>query len=142
LLALWEKQDNFIPDIIIIDYADILLADADCLKMDLRNQQNKIWQRLRRLSQEKHCLVVTATQADAASFESRTLKLHNFSEDKRKFGHCTSMYGINQDDPEEKELRVMRLNELVIREGASSTFRQVRLLQCLEMGRPFLGSYL
>ena len=85
LLALWEKQDNFIPDIIIIDYADILLADADCLKMDLRNQQNKIWQRLRRLSQEKHCLVVTATQADAASFESNTLKMHNFSEDKRKY---------------------------------------------------------
>ena len=110
--------------------------------MDLRNQQNKIWQRLRRLSQEKHCLVVTATQADAASFESHTLKLHNFSEDKRKFGHCTAMYGINQNDPEEKDLRMMRLNELVIREGTSSTFRQVRLLQCLEMGRPFLGSYL
>ena len=141
LLTLWEKQDNFVPDIIIIDYADILLADADCLKMDLRNQQNKIWQRLRRLSQEKHCLVITATQADAASFESNTLKMHNFSEDKRKYGHVTAFYGINQTDPEEKDLRIMRINELAIREGAASVMNQVRLLQCLEIGRPFLGSY-
>ena len=141
LLTLWEKQDNFVPDIIIIDYADILLADADCLKMDLRNQQNKIWQRLRRLSQEKHCLVVTATQADADSYEKNTLRLHNFSEDKRKYGHVTAFYGINQTDPEEKDLRIMRINELAIREGAASVMNQVRLLQCLEIGRPFLGSY-
>jgi len=86
-------------------------------------------------------LVVTATQADAASFESNTLKMHNFSEDKRKYGHVTAMYGLNQTDPEEKDLRIMRINELAIREGAASVMNQVRLLQCLEIGRPFLGSY-
>jgi len=141
LLTLWEKQENFVPDIIIIDYADILMADADCLKMESRHQQNKVWQRLRRLSQEKHCLVITATQADADSYEKNTLKLHNFSEDKRKYGHVTAFYGLNQTDPEEKDLRVMRINELAIREGAASVMNQVKLLQCLEMGRPFLGSF-
>jgi hypothetical protein len=137
---LWEKQDNFVPDIILIDYADILASDADSSRLEPRNQQNKIWQRLRKLSQQKHCLVVTATQADAASYDKNTLGLSNFSEDKRKYGHVTAMYGLNQS-PEEKQIGIMRVNELVIRDGAFDRMNQIKILQCLEIGRPFLDSF-
>lgn len=51
LLDTWEKADGFVPDVIVIDYADLLAPDADTARLDYRNQQNKIWQRLRQLSQ-------------------------------------------------------------------------------------------
>ncbi len=140
LLDTWERQDNFVPDLIIIDYADILAPDADLMRLDYRNQQNKIWQRLRRLSQQKHCLLITATQAAATSYKHETLKLEDFSETKTKYAHVTAMYGLNQL-PEEKKIGLMRLNELVVREGDFDRTAEVHVLQKLQMGRPFIGSF-
>lgn len=140
LLDTWERTEGFVPDIIVIDYADILAVDPDCSRLDFRNQQNKIWQRLRSLSQQRHCLVVTATQAAASSYDKDTIRLRDFSEDKRKYAHVTAMYGLNQTD-EEKKIGIMRINELVVREGDFDRTNQVKVLQRLQIGRPFLGSF-
>jgi hypothetical protein len=142
LLDLWARQEDFIPDVIIVDYADILASDADCTHLNSRDQHNKNWQRLRSLSQTYHCLVVTATQSDSKSYEKkvRVLNLTHFSEDKRKFAHVTGMYGLNQDS-EEKQIGLMRINELVVREDAFVDSNQVNVLQRLEMGRPYIGSF-
>ncbi len=139
LLDLWEITEGLVFDIIIIDYADLLKPDPDCTHLSSRDQYNKIWQRMRRLSQEKHCLVVTATQASASSYGKAFLNLSDFSEDKRKYAHVTAMYGLNQTD-EEKKLGLMRFNELVIRDGNSeSSF--VNVIGRLQMGRPIMGSF-
>lgn len=140
LLDTWERQEDFIPDVIIIDYADILDSDPDCKRLDFRNQQNKIWQRLRNLSQERHCLVVTATQAAASSYDKDTLRKSDFSEDKRKYAHVTAMYGLNQTD-QEKKIGIMRINEIVVREGDFDSSNQIKILQRLQIGRPVLGSF-
>ena len=137
-LSIWERE-GFVPDVIIIDYADILTTE---ISMEERPKQNKIWKQLRSLSQERHCLVVTATQADAKSYESGLLHMKNFSEDKRKYGHVTAMYGLNQDkDGREKNIGLMRINEIVLREGDYNTSKTVTVLQNLRRGRPFLGSF-
>jgi hypothetical protein len=140
LLDSWERAEGFVPDIIVIDYADILAPDPDCARLDYRNQQNKVWQRLRRLSQQRHCLVVTATQAAATSYEHDSLRLSDFSETKTKYAHVTAMYGLNQTD-EEKRVGLMRLNEIVVREGDFDRSKEIKVLQKLQMGRPFLGSF-
>jgi hypothetical protein len=138
LLDLWERQDDFVPDLIIVDYADLLVPDTK----DFRQGQNEIWKGLRRISQQRHALVSTVTQADADSYEKDRLKLKNFSEDKRKYAHVTAMYGLNQDAKgREKELGLMRINELVIREGEFSSKTEVTILQDLWQGRPLLSSY-
>lgn len=135
----WEKQENFIPDVILIDYADLLTSD---LKADYRHKIDSIWKNMRALSQEKHCLVITATQSDSASYKKDNLSLDNFSEDKRKYAHVTAMYGLNQDRyGREKKLGLMRINELVIREGEFSINNQVTVIQDLRIARPFLESY-
>lgn len=85
-------------------------------------------------------MIVTATWSDAASYDKNTLSLSNFSEDKRKYGHVTAMYGLNMNE-EEKRIGIMRFNELVIREGAFERMNQVRVLQCLAIGRPLLDSF-
>lgn len=139
-LDLWERRDGFVADIIIADFADIMASD---LKGEVRHQENDKWLRLRGISQKRHALLVTATWSDAASYETDRLSLKNFSEDKRKYGHVTAMYGLNQDKSgREKETGIMRLNELVIREGAFLSTNEVYVLQNLKRGQPCLSSYL
>lgn len=134
-LDIWYKQ-GFVPDVIIIDYADLLVSD----EKEFRHKQDAIWKGLRSLSEERHCLVVTATQADATSYERNLLTMSNFSEDKRKNAHVTAMYGLNQDPRgREKDIGILRINELVIREGAPQGV--VHVLQNLRRGQPVLTSY-
>jgi hypothetical protein len=135
----WEKDDGFIPDVIVIDYADLLVPEKF---QEFRHGQNEIWKNLRALSQQRHALVITATQADAKAYEKDLLRMSNFSEDKRKFAHVTALYGLNQDKHgREKKLGVMRINELVKREGEFDSTSTVTVLQNLNLGRPYIDSY-
>ena len=137
-LDLLEKLEDYVADVIIIDYADILQPERGG---EYRHQQNQIWRDLRALSQRRHCLLVTATQADSRSYEKKgVLTMSNFSEDKRKLGHVTAMYGLNQT-VEEKRKGLMRLNKLVVREDEFTVLDQVTVLQCLQIGRPYVGAY-
>ena len=142
-LKTWKREFNFVPHLIVIDYADLLVPS---IKQDFRHQQNQIWKDLRKLSQTEidgilPC-VVSPTQADAKAYTKNTLELDNFSEDKRKFAHVTAMYGLNHDkNGVEKSLGVLRINEIIIREGDYSSTNQVTVLQDLRQGRPIVGSY-
>jgi hypothetical protein len=138
-LDVWEKAEGFVPDVVIIDYADLLITESN---IEFRHQQNRIWKGLRRISQKKHCLVITATQTDADSYEQDRLRMKNFSEDKRKYAHVTVMYGLNQDTKgREKKIGLMRINEIVKRKGDSSELNEITILQNLKRGKPFIGSY-
>jgi len=140
-LNIWERKDGFIPDIIVVDYADILAPDSDAKHLSTRDQKNDIWQRLRGLSEERHCLVVTATQAAATAYDKKgLLTMKDFSEDKRQYAHVTAMYGLNQTD-EEKLIGLLRINEMVVREALFTRSSAVTILQRLEMGRPLIGSF-
>ncbi|HQJ90480.1 MAG TPA: hypothetical protein PLB70_07680 [Paludibacteraceae bacterium] len=141
LLDTWERQEQFVPDVIVIDYADLLTTEEH---LEERPRQNKIWKGLRRLSQQKNQpLVVTATQANAQAYLRDRLRREHFSEDKRKYAHCTAMWGLNQDVKDrEKHIGIMRLNNLVIREGEFFTNSgEVTVLMNLRRGRPFIASY-
>ena len=134
VLDRWELQHDFIPDIIIIDYADILAPEDP--KKQTRDQVNDTWKALRRLSQERHCLVLAPTQANAASYGAETQDMGNFSEDKRKLAHVTGMLGLNQT-PEEKGMGVMRLNWIALRESSFNVKRCLWVGQSLTLGRAY-----
>ena len=139
ILDIWEKQDNFIPDVILYDYPDIMKGQS----IENRHKQNEIWMDLRAVSQKRKALVIAVTQSDAPSYEKDIVSMSNFSEDKRKYGHVTAFYGLNQDhNGREKKIGVMRINEIVVREGAFDTSNQVYVLQNLRRGIPFLTSFL
>lgn len=139
ILDLWEREDGFVADLILIDYADILAPESN---IEFRHQENDKWMRLRALSQKRHALVIVPTQADANSYKRDTLQIDNFSEDKRKYAHVTAMYGLSQDkNGREKELGIMRINEILIREGGSIRGTQVYVLQNLNRGQFALSSY-
>ncbi len=142
LLSKWEKE-GFKADVLILDYADIVAPDPDFSRIEFRHQENKKWQRLRRLSQEFNLCLITVTQSKATSYSKKKNELitrSDFSEDKRKFAHVTAMYGLNQN-PDEKRIGIMRINTLLLREGDFNIDKPVYILQRLQMGRPFLGSF-
>lgn len=133
-----ERGRGFTPKCIIIDYADIMAADNT--RMDFRHQQSAIWAGLRGLALERNALVITATQADAASYDQYTLELHNFSEDKRKYSHVTGIFGLNQTK-EEKLMGCLRINTLLARNEDYSRLDTVTVIQCLQIGNPLIGSF-
>jgi hypothetical protein len=137
-LDTWEQSEGFIPDVIIIDYADIL-GPMD-KKKDYRQQQNETWSAMRALSLEKHALVLTFTQANQKSYKARSLQLGHVGEDKRKYAHVTLMGSINQV-PKEKRLGIWRFGVLVMREDFFTVDSEVCVLQNLSIGSPYLGSY-
>lgn len=138
ILDIWENTKNFIPDVVIIDYADILAPEDS--RRDFRQQEFDRWTAMRALSQDRHCLAVSATQADAASYTARTLSMKNFSEDKRKFGQVTGMLGLNQTE-EEKLAHLLRVNWVVLRSGEFNIGHTITVLQCLSRGNPLIASF-
>ena len=137
-MLLTEQRKGWPVDAVFVDYADIL-APPPGFQGDSREATNENWKQLRRLSQELHCLVVTATQTKATSYAAKGLDMTHFSEDKRKFAHVTAMVGINQDE-DEKESEVQRLNFVVRREKRFVTKRYVHVAGCLTLGNPAVRS--
>lgn len=136
ILNRWGR-DGWVPDVVVIDYADILKMDVPGL--DKRDQINRTWQQLRALSQSFHCLVVAATQSDTASYKMETMQKGNFSEDKRKHAHVTGTVGLNQTK-EENKLGVMRLNWIVAREMRFNSHKCCHVAGCLDIANPAIKS--
>jgi len=50
---------------------------------------------------------------------------------------------LNQDHKgREKQIGIMRVNELVVREGEFDTKREITVLQSLKTGQPMITNYL
>lgn len=132
-------KDGWVPEVVVIDYADILAPETGSSRLDFRHQTNETWKALRRLSQDYHILVVTATQADAASYDVNLLTRKNFSEDKRKLSHVTGMAGLNQNE-EEKAKGLYRLNWILLREGIYFESKCVTVAGSLALASPAMKS--
>ena len=140
VLTRWKEEEDFVPDIVICDYADLLVCEK---VKEFRQQQNEIWKSLRGISQANDCLVITATQTNAEAYKKDNVSLSNYSEDKRKYAHVTAMYGLSQDSKKrEKRLGILRVNEVLVRDGGLDYLNQVYVLQSLKQGRAFLTSFI
>lgn len=128
----WEYELGFIPDVVIIDYADILAPENE--RSEYRNQINETWSAMRRLSQEKRALLITPTQANAKSYNVQSQGMGNFSEDKRKNAHVTGMLTLNQNESERKA-QIMRLGLSVARESPFGDGNEVVVGICPALGR-------
>jgi hypothetical protein len=125
----WDR-DGWTPDIIVIDYADIL--DMEHPGLEGRDRIDHTWKQLRRISQERHCLVLTATQSDSAAYDAKRISRKHFSNDKRKNAHVTGMIGLNQT-PDEKTEGYMRLNWVVLRESFYNEKQYCYVATCFEL---------
>lgn len=131
------REDNFIPDIIIIDYADILQFDSQFNDFKLEDER---WKLLARLAGSTNTLLITATQANLAGHKADTLDSTHQGGFYGKNRHVNLMAGINQKK-EEKEFGII---EIGITEARSSFYVQGQtctVLQNLNSGQVYLDSY-
>lgn len=137
-LYMLEQQEGFIPDIILIDYADILKPDT---KGDKRNQIDDIWKMLASLAAERHCIVFTASQGTRGAIYKSDMSQDDLAEWIGKLGHVDIFLGLNQS-PKDKKAKVLRVNALVHRHKEIDENVFALLLQQLEVGQFFLDSHI
>jgi len=130
-----EKEEDFIPDMIIVDYGDILAPE---IKGDYRHQVDHTWKALRALAQKRNAAVITATHTQKATY-SRDITQSDISEDARKMNHVAGMWALNQN-AQEKDEQIMRVKMLASRHDKFSMTKEVEVLHCLEIGKPILQS--
>ncbi len=141
-----EKYNyGFIPDVIIIDYADIMAPERIYSK-DARQQINSTWLALRKLAQYTNTCVITGTQGNRNSFK-KDIEEDDTSEDIRKLAHVSRMIGINPGGKNKKDYNYtyekaysQRLNVLVDRHSKFDTENFVRVLTNFEIGKAYLDS--
>lgn len=132
ILMRWREELNYVPDVLLIDYADILAPED--FRKESRDQVNDTWKALRRLSQKWNCCTVVPTQANAATYKQKGVQgKENFSNDKRKLAHVTAMMGLNQTD-KEKEEGIMRLNWIALRGAPFNAKRCLWVATCFPLG--------
>jgi len=127
--------ENFIPDTIIIDYADYM--EPGKKYTDNRDRINTIWKGLRDFANERNVAVITASHTEKKTFES-DIKTSQASEDIRKINHVTLAVSLNATDKENNQ-NIIRLGMMEVREGRHISDQAV-CLQCLDLGRPCIDS--
>jgi hypothetical protein len=129
-------SDGFMPDVIVIDYADILAPEDR--RMSGRDVIDMTWKTLKNIAASRHSLVITATQANKMSSEKRSLEAIDVAEDYRKLAHVDRMIMLSQT-PIEKDEGIMRIGAIQ-RHTQFNPFDQVQVLMSLSLGQPLLDS--
>uniref|UniRef100_A0A6M3IJZ0 Putative helicase n=1 Tax=viral metagenome TaxID=1070528 RepID=A0A6M3IJZ0_9ZZZZ len=132
-----EMNDGFVPDVIVVDYADILSPEDD--RDTGRDKYDRTWKTLKGMAGQRYCLIVTATQSNKKTLDSRSVKSSDVSEDIRKFAHVDAMFGIHQT-PQEKKRGIIRLSVLGLRDDDFDSTQQITVLQDLSAGQTVLDS--
>jgi replicative DNA helicase len=95
-LDMLEDVRNFIPDLLILDYGDLMKVNADNLRIDLGN----VFKDLRGLAVERNLALATATQANREGESSKRVGTTNVSEDISKIATADTVLSFTGTDIE------------------------------------------
>lgn len=132
-----DRNENFVPEVIVLDYADLLQQvlfrssdqDHDGLRM--------IWEGLRALTFKRGSLLITPTQTNRNDLETHTVK--TIGRCAKAADNCTWMATLNQTVLE-KRAKVMRVSMLYAREGNFDPEHQALCCQWQEVQDSFAFS--
>lgn len=113
-LEMVEQEDGFTPDLLIIDYADLMKIDSANLRIDT----GRVYKDLRGLAVEKNIAVATASQSNRQGEDAKLLTMKHFAEDYSKAGISDNIISYNQTK-EEKEMGLARLFAVKARDERS-----------------------
>tara|TARA_R110000851_G_scaffold274170_1_gene426805 strand:- start:168 stop:1451 length:1284 start_codon:yes stop_codon:yes gene_type:complete len=92
-----NNYENFIPDVIIVDYLELLATENDMAEYQA---QERLAQELRGLAIEHKCLVWTATQTNREGRKVRLITDTELADSYGKTRVCDLVMSINQDEEE------------------------------------------
>lgn len=132
-----EVFENFVPTVIVVDYADIMKMGQGKEK---RFQLDDLWLGLRGLNLEKQCCLFTASQSGRETVTGKKdANIDNIAEAVSKLNHVTKMIVLNQNE-DDKKRSIYRLKCTTTRDGAGS-YDQVVCTSCLAIGRPWMDCH-
>lgn len=134
-----EYTEGFVPDVIVIDYADILAPEDK--RMDLHTRTDETWKKLKQLSELKHGLVITATQGNRKSSEKKNVVSNDTSWDISKNDHIDAQFALSQTG-QEKKIGMIRVSNTLNRWKEFDENKQVIVLQNLKLSQVVLDSEL
>ena len=130
-----EVFENFIPDTIVIDYADIMRTNSG--NKDKRFALDDLWLGLRGLNLETHTCLITASQSGRATVTGeKDADESDIAEAVSKLNHVTKMITINQNKIDKKR-GIYRLNCNTTRDGGV-VYDTAVVISCLAIGRPYM----
>lgn len=141
-LDMLEYSDGFVPDVVVVDYADILQPERSSMNDNEEVRTNETFMALSRLAQERHILVVTVSQVVTENLKERDRhsRMGDAAGSKRgKYGHPDLVFGLMQTS-REKASGVMRVNIVKKRDGYFREDQQVILLQVPDLSISCLDS--
>jgi len=98
-LSYLEATQGFVPDLISIDYIDIMnLSKLD--KRELRHQLNRGYIWAKGLADQKQAVVITVSQVRREAVQKRWVSMKDVAEDARKAGNCDVMLAIGKGPDE------------------------------------------
>lgn len=127
--------NNELPDMVVIDYASIMCPEK---KSDKRFELDQIWADLSSIATEFNIHVLTASQANKATF-SRDIEQGDSAEANSITSHVALMFGLNQTT-ENKGQSCMRISSMFARHKGFTPDEQVVVLQNLACGKAMLDS--
>lgn len=130
-------SDGFIPDVVVIDYADILAPET--MRGEVRHQIDDTWKSLKRMAAERKINVVTATQGNRASLAKDIIEQTDTSEDIRKLAHPDIFFALSQSR-KEKQMNALRLNILAHRWRHFDPYHNLMVTYNFDVGQPMLDT--
>jgi len=103
-LDMLEMQEGYIPDLLIVDYADLMYINP----ANYRHELGAVYKQLRGLAVERNIAVATASQSNRSGVGSKKIDSSNVAEDFSKIAIADCVITYNQTDAE-KELGLARL---------------------------------
>ena len=99
-----DRLYNYTPQILLLDYADLMKLDYK----NLRTSTGEIYKELRRIAIERNIAIVTASQANRTAEDARVITLKHLSEDYSKAATADTVIAYCQTAAE-KQLKLARL---------------------------------
>jgi len=93
-----EQSEKFIPDIIILDYADLMKIDTKNLRIDT----GRIYKELRGIAVERNIALITASQSNRESESVTLITMKHLAEDYSKAAISDNIVSYNQTALEKK----------------------------------------
>ncbi len=93
-----ESNERFVPDLLIVDYPDLMKIDKDNMRLSL----DEIYKELRGLGIVRNMAVAVVSQSHRAAAKAKHVDSGNVAEAYSKIAHADCIITYNQTDAEHK----------------------------------------
>lgn len=130
-----EQAEKFMPDMIIIDYADLMKIDGANLRIDT----GRTYKELRGLAVERNIAMITASQSNREAENVKIITMKHLAEDYSKAAISDNIISYNQTSLEKK----LGLARLFVAKSRNDISQQTMIItQSYETGQFCLDSSL